>query len=44
MELKKKLRPRIKARLRKMGLKTKLRPQISARLRKNKQIINNIKS
>ena len=34
MELKKKLRPRIKARLRKMGLKTKLRPQISARLRK----------
>ena len=40
MELKKKLRPRIKARLRKMGLKTKLRPQISARLRKNKQIIN----
>ena len=40
MELKKKLRPRIKARLRKMGLKTKLRPQISAHLRKNKQIIN----
>ena len=40
MELKKKLRPRIKARLRKMGLKTKLRPRISARLRKNKQIIN----
>ena len=40
MELKKKLRPRIKARLRKMGLKTKLRPQISTRLRKNKQIIN----
>ena len=40
MELKKRLRPRIKARLRKMGLKTKLRPQISARLRKNKQIIN----
>ena len=40
MELKKKLRPRFKARLRKMGLKTKLRPQISARLRKNKQIIN----
>ena len=40
MELKKKLRPRIKARLRKMRLKTKLRPQISARLRKNKEIIN----
>ena len=40
MELKKKLRPRIKARLRKMGLKTKLRPRISASLRKNKQIIN----
>ena len=40
MELKKKLRPRIKARLRKMGLKTKLRPQISSRLRKNKEIIN----
>ncbi len=40
MELKKKLRPRIKARLRKMGFKTKLRPRISARLRKNKQIIN----
>ena len=40
MELKKKIRPRIKARLRKMGLKTKLRPRISARLRKNKQIIN----
>jgi len=40
MELKKRLRPRIKARLRKMGLKTKLRPRISARLRKNKQIIN----
>tara|TARA_A100001015_G_C14960217_1_gene700543 strand:- start:559 stop:1173 length:615 start_codon:yes stop_codon:yes gene_type:complete len=40
MELKKKLRPRIKARLRKMGLKTKLRPRIGARLRKNKQILN----
>ena len=40
MELKKRLRPRIKARLRKMGLKTKLRPQISSRLRKNKEIIN----
>ncbi len=40
MELKKKIRPRIKARLRKMGLKTKLRPRITAHLRKNKQIIN----
>ena len=40
MELKKKLRPRIKARLRKLGLKTKLRPRISAHLRKNKQILN----
>ena len=40
MELKKKLRPRIKARLRKIGLKTKLRSRISARLRKNKQILN----
>ncbi len=40
MELKKKLRPRIKARLRKLGLKTKLKPQIKARIRKNKQILN----
>ncbi len=40
MELKKKLKPRIKARLRKMGLKTKLNPQIGARIRKNKEIIN----
>ncbi len=40
MELKKKFKPRIKARLRKMGLKTKLKPRIGARLRKNKQIIN----
>mgnify|MGYP001290993917 FL=1 len=39
-ELKKKLRPSIKARLRKIGIKTNLRPRISARLRKNKQIIN----
>jgi len=40
MELKKRLRPRIKARLRKMGLKTKLSPKIGARIIKNKQIIN----
>ena len=39
MKLKKKLKPRIKARLRKMGLKTKLKPRIKARIRKNKQII-----
>ena len=38
MKLKKKLKPRIKARLRKMGLKTKLRPQIGARIKKNKEI------
>mgnify|MGYP001483709726 CR=1 FL=1 len=40
MELKKKLSPRIKARLRKMGIKKKLKPRIKARIRKNKQIIN----
>ena len=40
MKLKKKLKPRIKARLRKMGLKTKLRPQIGARIKKNREIIN----
>ena len=40
MELKKRLRPRIKARLRKIGLKTKLSPKIGARIIKNKQIIN----
>ena len=40
MGLKKKLRPSIKARLRKMGLKKKLNPRIKARIRKNKQIIN----
>ena len=40
MELKKKLRPSIKARLRKLGIKAKLRPRIGARLRKNKQILN----
>ena len=40
MELKKKLRPSIKARLRKLGIKAKLRPRIGARLRKNKQIFN----
>ena len=39
-ELKKKLRPSVKARLRKIGIKTNLRPRINARLRKNKQIIN----
>tara|TARA_B100001121_G_C18609244_1_gene583528 strand:- start:41 stop:658 length:618 start_codon:yes stop_codon:yes gene_type:complete len=40
MELKKKLSPRIKARLRKMDIKKKLKPRIKARIRKNKQIIN----
>ena len=40
MGLKKKLRPSIKARLRKMGLKKKLNPRIKARIRKNKQLIN----
>ena len=39
MGLKKKLKPRIKARLRKMGLK-KLNPRIKARIRKNRQVIN----
>jgi hypothetical protein len=38
--LKKKLKPRIKARLRKIGLKKKLKPRLKARLRKNKQAIN----
>ena len=37
--LKKKLRPRIKARIRKLGLKKKLRPLIKARIRKNKEIL-----
>ena len=40
MEFKKKLRPSIKARLRKFGIRAKLRPRIGARLRKNKQILN----
>ena len=40
MELKKKLRPRVKARLRMLGIKAKLRPRIGARLRKNKQILD----
>ena len=40
MGLKKKFRPSIKARLRKMGLKKKLNPRIKARIRKNKQMIN----
>ena len=40
MKLKKKLGPRIKARLRKMGIKNKLKPRIKARIRKNKQLIN----
>ena len=39
--LKKKFRPRIKARIRKMGLKKKLKPRIKARIRHNKQVINN---
>ena len=37
--LKKKLRPRIKARIRKMGFKKKLKPRIKARIRKNKLIL-----
>ena len=37
--LKKKLRPRIKARIRKLGLKKKLKPRIKARFRKNKKIL-----
>ena len=39
--LKKKLKPRIKARIRKgkQILKKKLRPRIEARIRKNKQIL-----
>ena len=40
MKLKKKLRPRIKARLRKMGLKKKLSSSIKDGLKKNKQILN----
>ena len=40
MELKKKFKPRIKARLRKLGLKTKFKPRIKAHIRKNKQILN----
>ena len=38
--IKKKYKPRIKARLRKMGLKKKLKPRIKARIRKNRQLIN----
>ena len=38
--IKKKYKPRVKARLRKMGLKKKLKPRIKARIRKNKQLIN----
>ena len=38
--LKKKFRPRIKARIRKMGLKKKLKPRIKARIRRNKQVIS----
>ena len=37
--LKKKLRPRIKARIRKLGFKKKLKPRIKARIRKNKEIL-----
>ena len=40
MELRKKLRPRLKARLRKIGLRSKFKPRIKARLIKNKQIIH----
>ena len=38
--IKKKYKPRLKARLRKMGFKKKLKPRIKARIRINKQIIN----
>ena len=38
--IKKKYKPRIKARLRKMGLKKRLKPRIKAHIRKNKQLIN----
>ena len=38
--IKKKYKPRLKARLRKMGFKKKLKPRIKARIRMNKQIIN----
>ena len=38
--IKKKYKPRIKARLRKIGFKKKLKPRIKARIRKNKQLIN----
>ncbi len=40
MKLRKKLRPRLKARLRKIGLRSKFKPRIKARLIKNKQIIH----
>ena len=40
MGLKKKFKPRIKARLRKMGLKKRIKPRIKARIRKNRQVIN----
>tara|TARA_B100000674_G_scaffold95255_1_gene67838 strand:+ start:193 stop:813 length:621 start_codon:yes stop_codon:yes gene_type:complete len=40
MELRKKLRPRLKARLRKIGLRSKFKPRIKARLIRNKQIIH----
>tara|TARA_B100000676_G_scaffold88663_1_gene88411 strand:- start:485 stop:1099 length:615 start_codon:yes stop_codon:yes gene_type:complete len=40
MNLKKKLKPRIKARLRKLGLKTKIKPQIDAEIKKKKEILN----
>ncbi len=38
--IKKKYKPRLKARLRKMGFKKKLKQRIKARIRMNKQIIN----
>ena len=40
MNLKKKLKPRIKARLRKLGLKKKIKPQIHAEIKKKKEILN----
>tara|TARA_B100000575_G_scaffold113011_1_gene89968 strand:- start:1350 stop:1964 length:615 start_codon:yes stop_codon:yes gene_type:complete len=40
MNLKKKLKPRIKARLRKLGLKTKIKTQIDAEIKKKKEILN----
>ncbi len=40
MKLNKKFKPRIKARLRKIGLRSKLKPGLKASINKNKQLIN----